>query len=457
MVHTNYQKIYPCDGYVLQDIKDISYLLPYGQRIVEFRHGIRLNETGKFIWNTIRDGINYETLLTKILRHYNIATETDATFIQQDLDEFLEQMEQLGYLHRYFATPTRTINFQVTIANLSIHLRNQPEELRTYFQNFIVESAYADVTKNKMITPDNFDTTNEWLQTQPESDMTITTFYTDVYPSDIPTGNLLLQSGELTVYEREEDYYFLLPASSHILAATLSKDGKHACIYCKVEKQHYATDTRKLANQLFYCVRFLFSYTAQLHGIFALHSASILYRGKAWLFTGPSGTGKSTHTNLWHSLFNTYRINGDYNLITMTHHDTHEESDTDTRPLYSEPIPNCDDANIIISKPVIMGSPWCGTSGIYDNKTYSLGGIILLEQASSEQLLTLLEHEKILQVAHRFLSPTWSSELLQKNITFATKLSSQIFIHKLECTKNDNAAIVMKEAIDMYLENQLST
>ena len=34
-------------------------------------------------------------------------------------------------------------------------------------------------------------------------------------------------------------------------------------------------------------------------GMFALHSASLLYLEKAWLFSGPSGMGKSTHTALW--------------------------------------------------------------------------------------------------------------------------------------------------------------
>ena len=36
---------------------------------------------------------------------------------------------------------------------------------------------------------------------------------------------------------------------------------------------------------------------------FMLHSSAIEYEGRAYLFSGPSGRGKSTHTRLWQSLF----------------------------------------------------------------------------------------------------------------------------------------------------------
>ncbi|MCD7946095.1 MAG: hypothetical protein LUF81_05785 [Clostridiales bacterium] len=50
-----------------------------------------------------------------------------------------------------------------------------------------------------------------------------------------------------------------------------------------------------------------------------LHSASIIYRGEAILFTAPSGTGKTTQTDLWHQ----YRegvadLNGDRTVLQQT-------------------------------------------------------------------------------------------------------------------------------------------
>lgn len=85
-------------------------------------------------------------------------------------------------------------------------------------------------------------------------------------------------------------------------------------------------------------------------GLFAIHSASILYREKGMaFFPGHSGMGKSTHTGLWHQLLGTPFLNGDLNLLGI-----HE------------------------NRIMVYGIPWCGTSGIYTIKTYELGGIVLL-------------------------------------------------------------------------------
>lgn len=39
------------------------------------------------------------------------------------------------------------------------------------------------------------------------------------------------------------------------------------------------------------------------HNRFLMHGASISYEGKAFLFTAPSGTGKSTHIRLWKNIW----------------------------------------------------------------------------------------------------------------------------------------------------------
>ena len=41
-----------------------------------------------------------------------------------------------------------------------------------------------------------------------------------------------------------------------------------------------------------------------LHGGFMLHASAVEYEGEAYLFSAPSGTGKSTHTHLWLEYFN---------------------------------------------------------------------------------------------------------------------------------------------------------
>jgi hypothetical protein len=53
--------------------------------------------------------------------------------------------------------------------------------------------------------------------------------------------------------------------------------------------------------------------------ICAIISASIIWQGKAILFTAPSGTGKTTQTDLWHCFREGVEdLNADWTLLQKT-------------------------------------------------------------------------------------------------------------------------------------------
>ena len=208
-------------------------------------------------------------------------------------------------------------------------------------------------------------------------------------------------------------YRMLFPEMANIFEARMAKDGHYVRLYCR--KPVHQTEN----EHIFHAIRFFFLYLAGMHGLFALHSASILYKEKAWLFSGHSGMGKSTHTALWHDLIGTPYLNGDLNLIGIK--DGHYQ---------------------------VCGIPWCGTSGIFTTKTYPLGGIILLGRASDDHLETLDDTLKTLRVMQRLISPSWTAEGLERNLDFAAELSREIPIFHLCCTKNPSAVDVIKAAID---------
>ena len=96
-------------------------------------------------------------------------------------------------------------------------------------------------------------------------------------------------------------------------------------------------------------------------GICAFHAAAFLWRGKAFFFTGPSGTGKSTQLKNWCSLYGkeTTIMNGDKPLVK-------NEGD-----------------HILVCP-----SPWRGKEGFGDDVlTAPLGGIICLTQGK-ENIIT---------------------------------------------------------------------
>ena len=148
------------------------------------------------------------------------------------------------------------------------------------------------------------------------------------------------------------------------------------------------------------------------------------YRGRAFLVSGSSGTGKSTHSALWHDLYQTPLLNGDLNLLGIRD-------------------------NI----PYAYGLPWCGTSGICTPKDYPLGGIIFLKQAAIDQVQSLQPDEKVLHILQRMISPGADKGALPFALCIFPKPSPRSsFPARLYCTKEPSAAGILKAAIDASLE-----
>lgn len=378
------------DHYVLKELRGIPYLLPYGQTQADHKRGSRLNETGAFLWNLLEQEHDREELITACAEYYGTA-QKDIPSLAADIDQFLENLNVMGYLTESANSPSTnsTSGKNIKAGNLILKLEGTSEALSECFNDFFCEtSAAADQT----------------IVIHPYS------------PSRHVNGVLLLRNDELTIIDAGVQYVLLFPNKVHIEEIHLSKDAALADIYC------YPPYTDTFREEFFHAIRFTFLYLAQKHRMVVLHSASVLYREKAWLFSGPSGTGKSTHTNLWHDLFQVPLLNGDLNVLALED-----------------------------GQPVIHGLPWCGTSGICDPASYPLGGVILLRQAGEDRLEELSADRKRLLVLQRLISPTWTPEMFSANLDLVEELADKIYIARLHCTKNISAVEVMKEGIDAYL------
>lgn len=375
-------------GYSLQEIAGVFYLLPYGQLIADHCRGVQLNEAGIFLWNTLSESHSRSELLECLIEHYQ-AEKEEIPFMEADLDAFLRQMRFYGMIDMEDSQNTlRKPAYQyLNIAGISIKLIGPKEAFSENFLPFATQ------------TCENVDLTIEVLIGRPTSHR---------------NGEILIRNNELIVCEGREDYFLLFLKFQQLLEARFDKSGTYACFYCQ-PPVNGAT-----AEELFHAIRFVYLYLAQKRGLFSLHSASILYRNKAWLFSGHSGMGKSTHTNLWNRILGTEILNGDLNLMEIT------------------------------GDAVVHGTPWCGTSGIADTHTYPLGGIILLKQAKQDICLELSEDERALLVMQRLISPTWTEEMLAVNLTFTKKLSGIVPVFRLECTKEASAVYAVKEWMDKF-------
>lgn len=144
----------------------------------------------------------------------------------------------------------------------------------------------------------------------------------------------------------------------------------------------------------------------------AVHSSAVVYRGKAVLFLGESGTGKSTHTRLW-----TRSIEG-------------------ASPLN-------DDSPILRAENGLVyayGSPWSGKTPCYKTARYPLAAIVRLSQAPHNRIKKLSITEA-LAALHPSCPPAFAyDENLYDGIsaTISAVLEKTPVFH-LECLPDEGA------------------
>ena len=98
------------------------------------------------------------------------------------------------------------------------------------------------------------------------------------------------------------------------------------------------------------------------NGTLVIHSSTVLYDGKAYLFQGKSGTGKSTHASLWlANIAGTELLNDDNPIIRF--------ADDGTAMVY--------------------GSPWSGKTDCYRNISAPIGGMVRIVRSQTNELKRL--------------------------------------------------------------------
>jgi hypothetical protein len=241
---------------------------------------------------------------------------------------------------------------------------------------------------------------------------------TQAVPPDFAGMTCLLHNSQLEVFRGTDRFLLRFPQMPDLSAVVLSAGGHLAVCYLRPSVQ-----PARQREDLFHAIRHAVLYAAQGRGLYALHAASVLYRGRAWLFSAPSGTGKSTHAALWQREYGVPVLNGDLALLSARE-----------------------------DGPVFHSMPWCGTSGIAGGGTYPLGGIAFLRQGRKNAAELLPPDLRQLTLTNRLVSPLWTEEQLLDALSFAGRLSGRVGMWRLDCTPTPEAPAVMKAAVDRFLE-----
>lgn len=377
--------------YCIQSYFGTDYLMPIGQSIGDFKKGLKLNETSSFLVKLLREERNFEEIVGAFTERYEIEAN-EKEMVCRDLKGITDQLIQAGYVtegERWEEGGDRKSEFRIGPFQITV---DGPE-------NFL----------HDFLKPFRMDDTDGIKGHQ-------TVVLTGKRQMKHRNGTVLIRNEELLLMDTGERYVFLFPKIREINELHVKKDGEKAVCYYNFCGEENVPELRE---EIFHAMRFAFLILAERHHVYAVHSASILYRERAWLFSGQSGTGKSTHTALWKKNFGTPFLNGDLNLIGI------EEG-----------------------RPVVYGIPWCGTSETYVKENYLLGGIVFLRQAQYDKADEPEKDEAAVLVMNRMIYPAWTEETLEEAGGFAEKVVETAGIYRLRCTKNDSAAEVMKEKID---------
>lgn len=136
-----------------------------------------------------------------------------------------------------------------------------------------------------------------------------------------------------------------------------------------------------------------------------LHSSAIEYEGRAYLFSGPSGVGKSTHTRLWQQTF------GDAVQVF-----------NDDKPAL----------RYLDGQWFAYGTPWCGKDGINQNKKVPLAGICFLKQGPQNRIRRMEAKEAIGYILCQSLRNIQSEVRMDLLLGLVDKLVRMIPIYEME-------------------------
>lgn len=150
-----------------------------------------------------------------------------------------------------------------------------------------------------------------------------------------------------------------------------------------------------------------------------LHSSGVMMDGKAYLFTAPCGTGKSTHTQLWLRLF------GDRAKIL-----------------------NDDKPALRLENGVwyAYGTPWSGKTDQNINAKVPLAGICVLGRGAENKIIPYGGAKAV----HDILEQTARSAdagFMAKLLELLDKLVTTVPVWKLECNMDLQAAQVSYDAM----------
>ncbi len=142
------------------------------------------------------------------------------------------------------------------------------------------------------------------------------------------------------------------------------------------------------------------------------HSSAIAVDGQAYLFTAPSGTGKSTHTRLWRELLGdrAVMINDDKPIIRYVDGDFY-----------------------------VYGTPWNGKHRLDSNARAKIKAICAIRQAKENSIEKVTSSEMLTTILNQTLRPA-EVDKIDKLFRLIDKMLGSVDLYSMGCNISKEAA-----------------
>lgn len=148
-----------------------------------------------------------------------------------------------------------------------------------------------------------------------------------------------------------------------------------------------------------------------------LHASAVELEGKAWLFTAPSGTGKSTHTEKWRRLFGAKPLNDDKPALRK-----------------------------LAEGWVACGTPWSGKTDLSSPWSVPLGGIACLERGEENRIRRMTGAEALPYIFSQCVRRL-EADQMDRQLSLLDALLTQVPVWLLTARNDDEAAWVAREGM----------
>lgn len=163
----------------------------------------------------------------------------------------------------------------------------------------------------------------------------------------------------------------------------------------------------------------IFAFAGSHEQTVLIHASCVSHKGRAYPFIAQSGTGKSTHSNLWlKHIEGTSLVNDDNPAI-----------------------------RIVEGKPTLYGTPWSGKTPCYRNVSHPLGAVTRIERAAKNSIERLRPSTAFAALLPSCSSMKWDSAIFNGICDTVVRIIETVPIFTLHCLPDEEAATICHKTI----------